>query len=68
MLDFCNPLVREHIWGKLDALYASVPSLAYVKWDCNQHISNPGSAYLKADRQPNLWYDYTMGRLRFRGF
>ena len=61
VLDFCNPMVREHIWKKLDALYASVPDLAYIKWDCNQHLSNPGSTYLKADRQPNLWYDYTIG-------
>ena len=65
VLDFCNPSVREHVWRQLDALYASVPSLAYVKWDCNQHISNPGSTYLKADRQPNLWYDYTVGLYDF---
>ena len=61
VLDFCNPSVREHVWKQLDGLYKSVPSLAYIKWDCNQHISNPGSTYLAADRQPNLWYDYTIG-------
>ena len=61
VLDFCNPAVRDNIFGQLDAVYASVPDLAYVKWDANQNIVNPGSPYLKADRQPNLWFDYTKG-------
>lgn len=60
VLDFTNPDVTENIFGQLDALYSSVPSLAYVKWDCNCDIENPGSTYLAADRQGNLWYDYTM--------
>ncbi|MCR5413628.1 MAG: alpha-galactosidase [Kiritimatiellae bacterium] len=61
VLDFTNPAVRDHIFRCLDKVYASVPTLAYIKWDCNQNISNPGSMHLPADRQPNLWYDYTMG-------
>ena len=32
-----------------------------MKWDCNANIHNPGSTYIPADRQPNLWYDYTIG-------
>ena len=61
VLDMTNPAVRDNLFAQLDAVYASVPSLAYVKWDSNQNIVNPGSTYLKADRQPNLWYDYTIG-------
>ena len=60
-LDFCNPAVRDNLFGQLDAVYDAIPSLAYVKWDCNANIWNPGSPYLAADRQPNLWYDYAMG-------
>lgn len=60
VLDFTNPDVTENIFRQLDALYSSVPSLAYVKWDCNCKISNPGSPRLGADRQGNLWYDYTV--------
>ena len=60
-LDFCNPAVRDNLFGQFDAVYAAIPSLAYVKWDCNASIWNPGSPYLAADRQPNLWYDYTIG-------
>ena len=61
VLDYTNPAVRERIFSDLDKVYASVPSLAYIKWDSNQNIVNPGSTFLPADRQPNLWYDYTIG-------
>ncbi len=61
VLDMTNPAVRDNLYGQLDAVYSTVPTLAYVKWDSNQNIVNPGSAYLAADRQPNLWYDYTIG-------
>lgn len=60
VLDYTNPAVTDNIFKQLDALYSSVPSLAYVKWDCNQNIVNPGSTHLPADRQGNLWYDYTV--------
>lgn len=61
VLDLANPEVRDDLFAQLDAVYASIPSLAYVKWDCNANIWNPGSPYLAQDRQPNLWYDYAMG-------
>ncbi len=61
VLDYTNPAVRDRIFADLDKVYSSVPDLAYVKWDSNQNISNPGSTFLAADRQPNLWYDYTKG-------
>ena len=61
VLDYTNPAVRENIFNQLDAVYAQVPTLVYVKWDSNQNIVNLGSTYLKPDRQPNLWYDYTIG-------
>ena len=60
-LDFANPAVRDNIFAQLDAVYSSIPALSYIKWDCNQNIVNPGSTYLKPDRQANLWYDYTIG-------
>ena len=61
VLDYTNPAVRDRMFEDLDKVYSSVPSLAYIKWDSNQNIVNPGSTYLPADRQPNLWYDYTVG-------
>ena len=61
VLDLPNPAVRENIFGQLDALYGSIPGLAYVKWDCNVNLQNPGSPHLPADRQANLWFDYGAG-------
>ena len=67
VLDFCNPAVRDSIFNQLDKVYDDItlnsqfPTLTYIKWDCNANIWNPGSTYLAADRQPNLWYDYAMG-------
>lgn len=61
VLDYANPAVRKGVWEMLDKVFDESSPLAYVKWDSNQNIVNPGSAYLAADRQPNLWYDYTIG-------
>ena len=61
VLDLPNPAVRENVFNHLDALYGSIPALAYVKWDCNVNLQNPGSPYLPADRQGNLWFDYGAG-------
>lgn len=61
VLDCTNPALRDNLYTQLDAVYSEIPELAYVKWDCNQNIVNPGSTYLADDRQPNLWFDYTKG-------
>ena len=60
-LDLCNPAVRDHLFRSIDAVYSTIPGLAYVKWDANGPISNLGSPHLPRDRQGNLWFDYTMG-------
>ena len=67
VLDYCNPAVRDNIFAQLDKVYSDIPTLAYVKWDSNQNIVNPGSTWLKADRQPNLWFDYTKGLYELLG-
>lgn len=61
VLDYTNPAVRDNLFEQLDKVYSGIPDLAYIKWDSNQNIVNPGSTYLAADRQPNLWFDYTVG-------
>ena len=60
-LDLCNPDVRDCVFEQIDAVYSTIPDLAYVKWDANGPISNLGSPSLPRDRQGNLWFDYTMG-------
>ncbi|MGO9113168.1 MAG: alpha-galactosidase [Thermoguttaceae bacterium] len=61
VLDMTNPALRDNIYAQMDALITSIPGLAYIKWDANADFMNAGSTYLAADRQPNLWFDYTAG-------
>ena len=71
VLDLTNPAVRDNVFSQIESVFSQAPSLAYIKWDCNANIVNPGSRCLPADRQANLWYDYTVGLYdllaRFRG-
>jgi alpha-galactosidase len=60
-LDYTNPELRDNIFNQLDKVFSSMPTLKYVKWDCNANIWNLGSSYLPRDRQANLWYDYNQG-------
>lgn len=61
VLDLTNPAVRDNLFGQLDAMIQATPGLAYIKWDANADFMNAGSTYLPADRQSNLWFDYTVG-------
>ena len=61
VLDFTNPAVVDDLFGQMDRAMGSVKDLAYVKWDSNQHISNPGSTYLDRGHQANVWFDHQLG-------
>ena len=61
VLDLTNPAVRDNLYGQLRNIYDAIPGLAYVKWDANADFMNLGSSFLPADRQANLWFDYTEG-------
>ncbi|PTX94523.1 alpha-galactosidase [Opitutus sp. ER46] len=61
VLDLTNPAVRDNLFQQMDAMITSIPGLAYIKWDANADFMNVGSTYLAADRQPNVWFDYTVG-------
>ena len=67
VLDMTNPALRDNIYGQIDALITSIPGLAYIKWDANADFMNAGSTYLGADRQANLWFDYTAGLYELLG-
>lgn len=67
VLDMTNPALRDNIFGQMDAMIQSIPGLAYIKWDANADFMNAGSAWLAADRQPNLWFDYTAGLYELLG-
>ena len=61
VVDLANPAAREAVYRMMDRLFTSVPHLEGIKWDANADILNMGSPFLPADRQANLWFDYTAG-------
>lgn len=67
VLDMTNPALRDNIYQQMDAMIQSIPGLAYIKWDANADFMNAGSTWLAADRQPNLWFDYTAGLYELLG-
>lgn len=61
ILDLSNPKVQDHVFSVVDNLMTQNPGIAYLKWDCNRYITNPGSAYLGPEKQSHLWIKYTEG-------
>ncbi len=61
ILDMGNPEVQEYVFNAVDKLLTDNPGIAYVKWDANYDLPQPGSTYQKSDRQSNLYHDYTVG-------
>lgn len=60
VLDLSNPAVQNYVFGVLDNLMVKYPGIAYFKWDCNSHITNIYSNYLK-DKQSHLYIAYVRG-------
>src|SRR5579862_6402838 len=57
VLDLTRPAVLDFEWNTIKNILG-VPGVSYVKWDCNRYWTQPGSPYLPADRQSELWIDY----------
>lgn len=57
VLDLARPAVQKFEWNAIRSIL-SVPDISYAKWDCNRYLTQPGSSYLPADRQSELWIDY----------
>ena len=59
VLDLCNPVVQDFVFGILDGVMKQAPGIAYIKWDCNNIMRSPGSPYLK--NQNHLYIEYIRG-------
>jgi alpha-galactosidase len=57
VLDLTRPAVQAFEWSIIRNTL-EVPDISYAKWDCNRYLTQPGSPWLKPDRQPELWIDY----------
>ncbi len=58
VLDLTRPEVQKFEWKVIQDILG-VPGIAYAKWDCNRYLTQPGSLWLKPERQSHLWIDYT---------
>jgi len=63
ILDLSNPKVQEHVFAAINDLLKANPGIAYLKWDCNRYVTNPGSSFLPPELQSHLWIKYTQGLL-----
>jgi alpha-galactosidase len=61
-LDLSRPAVREFVWRVVDQTLGS-PGVAYVKWDCNRFVTQPGSTWLPPGEQSDLLVDYNFALL-----
>ncbi len=58
ILDLTRPEVQQHAWQVFDNTLGPNPDIAYVKWDCNRYVTQPGSSYLSPKDQSHLLVDY----------
>jgi alpha-galactosidase len=58
VLDLTRPEVKEFVWQVVDRTFSAAPGTAYVKWDANRYVTQPGSSHLGAFEQPHLLIDY----------
>ena len=69
VLDLSRPEVREFTWKVIQSTLGGNPGIAYVKWDCNCYVTQPGSTWLGPEEQTHLLIDYqrslyeVMGRM-----
>lgn len=59
LLDMSNPLVQDYVFKIFDGVMTASPDIAYIKWDCNYHMKNSGSQYLK--NQQHVYIEFIRG-------
>ena len=64
ILDLTRPEVYAFEQGIFQDVLGRHPDIAYVKWDCNRFVTQPGSGFLPVDRQSHLLVDYTFSLYR----
>lgn len=64
ILDLTHPEVQAFEWNVINDILHPNPGIAYVKWDCNRYVTQPGSNYLPADEQSHLLIDYNRELLK----
>ena len=60
MLNFSKPEVVEHLFGVMDELLRK-NEIAFLKWDMNRHISEPGWADAGYNKEREIWVRHVRG-------
>ena len=60
VLDMTRKDVRDNIFQQMYDVI-SKNNIAYIKWDCNRHISEAASAALPPERQGEFFHRYVLG-------
>lgn len=60
MLNFSKPEVVEHMFGVLDGLLRD-NDIAFLKWDMNRHVSEPGWLEAPPEQQKEIWVRHVRG-------
>lgn len=60
VLDMTRKDVRDYLFEKMFEVL-SAANIAYIKWDCNRHISEAASLTLPPERQGEFFHRYVLG-------
>ena len=60
VLDMTRKDVRDNIFRQMYDVI-SQNNIAYIKWDCNRHISEAASLSLPPERQGEVYHRYVLG-------
>jgi alpha-galactosidase len=64
ILDLTRPEVQAFEWNVINDILHPNPDIAYVKWDCNRYVTQPGSNYLSPGEQSHLLINYNRELLK----
>ena len=63
VLDLTRPEVQRARLESRSTARVGTPGVAYVKWDANRYVTQPGSSHLPPEQQSHLLVDYNFALL-----
>lgn len=66
VLDMTRQDVRDYIFNEMYSVLSKA-NIAYIKWDCNRHISEAAGLQLPPERQGEFFHRYVLGVYELMG-
>lgn len=63
VLDFTRQEIQDYVITTISHFIEEYP-VAYIKWDMNRHMTDPGSLHLPHDRKGEFFHRYLLGLYR----